>query len=336
MAATEGTDQNLPPEQLGQTVGGSALPGGVMMRTKERVGLAVRSEESGEILTESFEVAPPKGRWATWPLMRGVIALRAAAITAQKSMTMSERLRWGEEDEDEAFEPPKILILLGALLGAGLQIAAFRIGPVVIAKEAGLTGAAFIVADAALRLLLLLGVLWLVSLLPPFRRILAYHGAEHKAIAAYEGKGSVAGGVAAGFTRFHPRCGTSFLVVSAVVSIAVYGAVLALTGVFTYFALIATRLLGAPVVTAIAFEFQRQAAKRADGPLRFLSWPGLAAQRLTTAEPRPDELEVSAAALRVALGVEEPTGDLASVRAAERSTTAEAVPPMIDPQPTRG
>ena len=290
-------DSDTPPEVLGQTVGGSALPGGVMMRTKERVGLAVRSEESGEILTESFEVDPPKGAWAGWPLMRGVVGLRNAAITAQKSMSMSESLRWGEEDDEEIFEPPKYLIILGALLGAGIQIAAFRIGPVVIAKEIGLTGAGFIVADAALRLLLLLGTLWLVSLLPPFRRILAYHGAEHKAIAAYEGTGSLRGSVAAGFTRFHPRCGTSFLVVSAIVSIAVYGAVLALTGWFTYLALIATRLLGAPIVTGIAFEFQRQAAKRADGPLRFLSWPGLAAQRLTTAEPRPEELEIGGVGL---------------------------------------
>ena len=70
--------------------------------------------------------------------------------------------------------------------------------------------------------------------------------------------------------------------------------------------------------------------------MRFLSWPGLAAQRLTTAEPRAEELEVSAAALRVALGAEEPTGDLASVRAAERASGAEAVPSMVDPQPTGG
>lgn len=324
-------DSDIPPEILGQTVGGSALPGGVMMRTKERVGLAVRSEESGEILTESFEVHPPGGKWATWPLMRGVLGLRNAAITAQKSMSMSESLRWGEEDDEEAFEPPKYLIILGALLGAGIQIAAFRVGPVVIAKEIGLTGAAFTVADAALRLMLLLGTLWFVSLLSPFRRILAYHGAEHKSIAAYEGAGSLRGSIAAGFTRFHPRCGTSFLVVSAVVSIAVYGAVLALTGWFTYIALIGTRLLCAPIVTGIAFEFQRQAAKRADGPLRFLSWPGLAAQRLTTAEPRPEELDVSAAALRVALGVEEPTGSIATVRAAERDG-ADDSPALVNPQ----
>jgi uncharacterized protein YqhQ len=157
------------------------------------------------------------------------------------------------------------------------------------------------VADAALRLFLLLGLLWVLSLLPPFRRILAYHGAEHQSIAAHEAGAPLTAAVASGFTRFHPRCGTSFLVVSALVSIVVYGAVLAVTGWFSYFALIATRILGAPVVTAIAFEVQRQAAKRAGGRLRFLSAPGMMAQRLTTAKPGPEELEVAVAALRVAL-----------------------------------
>ena len=162
----------------------------------------------------------------------------------------------------------------GALLGAAIQIAAFRIGPIVIAKEAGLTGAAFIVADAAIRLALLLGMLLLLSLFRPFRKILKYHGAEHQAIAAHEAGHPLTAAAAAGFSRFHPRCGTSFLVVSAVVSIAVYGAVLAITGVFTYPALIATRLIGAPIVTAIAFELQRQAARLADARWRFLSCPG--------------------------------------------------------------
>ena len=85
------------------------------------------------------------------------------------------------------------------------------------------------------------------------------------------------------------------------VSIAVYGAVLAITGIFTYPALIATRLLGAPLVTALAFEIQRQASRRAKGRWSFLSVPGVAAQRLTTAEPDHEDLEVACAALALAL-----------------------------------
>lgn len=323
-------------EVVPETVGGSALPGGVMMRTRNRVGVAVRREEDGAIVTEAFDVEPPKGRWARWPLMRGVVAIRTALGTGQKAMAIGERLRWAETrpvhepsvfaaaeeaavagatgvpdgvvvaaspaDESEGLGFwGKVAVGFGALLGAGIQIAAFRIGPIVIAKEVGLEGAAFIVADAAIRLILLLGMLMVLSLFRPFRKILKYHGAEHKAIAAHEARRPLTAAASAGFSRFHPRCGTSFLVVSAMVSIIIYGAVLAVTGVFTYPALIATRLLGAPIVTAVAFELQRQAAIRADGPLRFLSWPGMWAQRLTTKEPEPAELEVACAALEVAL-----------------------------------
>lgn len=298
------------------TVGGSALPGGVMMRTRTRVGVAVRREEDGEIVTEGFAIQPPAGRWARWPLMRGVFAIRTALSTGQRSMTIGERLRWETRADDAAPDADdadegigfwgKIAVGVGALLGAGLQIAAFRVAPIVIAKEAGLTGAAFVVADASIRLALLLTTLLLLSVLRPFRKILKYHGAEHQAIAAFEAGHPLTAAATAGFSRFHPRCGTSFLVVSAVVSIAVYGAVLAVTGIFTYPALIATRLLGAPIVTAIAFELQRQAALHSDGRLRFLSWPGMWAQRLTTAPPGPRELEVACAALAVAL--QEPAG----------------------------
>ena len=286
-----------------------------MMRTRSRVGIAVRREEDGAIVTEAFDVAPPKGRWARWPLMRGVVSIRSAVATGQKAMSISERLRWEEvrpEGEPEPLEEEdqsiglwgKVAIGVGAVLGAAIQIAAFRVAPVVIAKQAGLTGGAFIVADAAIRLALLLGTLLFLSLLRPFRKILKYHGAEHKAIATHEAGHQLTAAAAAGFSRFHPRCGTSFLVVSAFVSIAVYGAVLAITGWFNYFALIATRIVLAPVVTAIAFEIQRQASLHAHGRLEFLSWPGMWAQRLTTRDPEEEQLEVACAALAVAL--EEP------------------------------
>lgn len=324
-------------------VGGSALPGGVMMRTRSRVGVAVRREEDGAIVTEGFDLEAPTARWTRWPLMRGVVAIRTAVTTGQRSMSIGERLRWeelkphghsadGEEEQEGIGTWGKVAVVAGALLGAGLQIAAFRIGPVVIAKEAGLTGAAFIVADAAIRLALLLGMLMLLSVLRPFRKILKYHGAEHQAIAAHEAGSPLTAAAAAGFSRFHPRCGTSFLVVSAVVSIAVYGAVLAVTGVFTYPALIATRLIGAPIVTAIAFELQRQAARLSDGPFRFLSWPGLWAQRLTTAPPGPQELEVACAALAVAL--EEPERAPEGAREQLADPALDPAPPLGSPQPS--
>jgi uncharacterized protein YqhQ len=326
-------------------VGGSALPGGVMMRTRDRVGVAVQREEDGAIVTEGFALEPPTARWTRLPLMRGVVAIRMALVTAQKSMAIGERLGWEEpadarrRDDTMADELAaereglglwgKVAVVVGAALGIGLQVALFRIGPVVIAKEAGLTGAAFIVADAAIRLTLLLAMLWLLSLLPPFRKILKYHGAEHQTIAAHEAGSALTAAAAAGFSRFHPRCGTSFLVVSAVVSIAVYGAVLAITGVFTYPALIATRLIGAPFVTAIAFELQRQAARLYGTRWSFLSLPGMWAQRLTTARPDEEELEVACAALACALEESE-----VARSAQPTDPAADPAPPLGTPQPT--
>lgn len=274
-----------------------------MMRTPHRVGIAVRQDSDGAIVTDSFVPHAPTGAWARWPLMRGIVAMRMAISTGKQAMATSERLRWGEDpDEQEAAGPlATAAIIGGALVGAVVQILAFRVGPIVVAKELGLTGAGFIIADAAIRLMLLLSTLVVMSWLPPFRRILRYHGAEHKAIAAFEAGAPLTAAAAKGFTRFHPRCGTSFLVVSALVSIAIYGAVLAITGVFTYPALIATRLLGAPIVTAVTFELQRQAARLHGGAWSFLSYPGILAQRLTTREPDEAELEVAVAALDVAL-----------------------------------
>jgi uncharacterized protein YqhQ len=312
-----------------------------MMRTRDRVGVAVRREEDGEIVTEAFAVEAPTARWTRLPLMRGVVAIRTALATGQASMAISERLRWEERRvEDDAAEEDegvgfwgKVAIGAGAVIGAAVQIAAFRIGPIVIAKEAGLTGAAFIVADAAIRLALLLGMLLLLSLFRPFRKILKYHGAEHQAIAAHESGSPLTASSSARFSRFHPRCGTSFLVVSAMVSIVVYGGVLAITGVFTYPALIATRLVGAPIVTALAFELQRQASRHAEGRLRFLSWPGMWAQRLTTAPPGHGELEVACAALAVALG--EPDEASEGARDDVRLSIAEpSASPVAQPQTT--
>lgn len=298
-------------------VGGNALPGGVMMRTSRRVGVAVRQEATGEIVTEGFDLRPPSGRWLRLPLARGVLAMRTAITTGKEAMLIGDRLRWSDPapDDAEADTPAedeplgviaKVLVVVGAAIGIVLQVLAFRVAPIVIAKQVGLTGAAFIVADAAIRLALLLGTLLLMSTLRPFRRILSYHGAEHQAIAAYEAGAPLTAAAAAGFTRFHPRCGTSFLVVSAVVSIGVYGVVLWVTGNFSYLALIATRIVLAPVVTAIAFEIQRQAARLSSGRWRFLSAPGMWAQHLTTRPPGTGELEVAVAALHEALGTSGP------------------------------
>lgn len=282
-----------------------------MMRTGDRVAIAVRRSD-GTIGVDTFDA--PAGRLAASRLgrlwgVRSVFALRASSRTAQKALrVMADLLGAPDADTDSATSEKDAkqplsrggiiaAAAIGGVIGLIVQFAVFRVGPLVLAKEAGLTGGWFLIAEALLRLALLLGALRLAALLPQSRRLLAYHGAEHKAIAAYEGSWPLRADIVARFSRFHPRCGTSFLVGSSLISIPIYGIVLAMTGAFSYPALIATRLLCAPFITALALEGQRIVA-RGDGRLRaVLRLPGLAAQRITTQEPKETELEVACAAL---------------------------------------
>lgn len=296
----------LPPERK-DLVGGNALPFGVMMRRGNRVAVAVRRLDD-EIAVKAFDApAPFFSRWriARWPGIRALVALRASTATGRRAFDVMTRLMEPAGDEDGGRQISTRTAVLaaaaGAVVGFILQFVIFRLGPLVLAKEAGLTGASFILAEAGLRLAMLLGSLRLLALMPKARRILGYHGAEHMAIAAYEAGEPLEASRAAKQSRFHRRCGTSFLVGSALVSIAVYGAVLAVTGAFSYFALILTRIICTPFVAMISLEGQRLVSRGEGRLARLLSAPGMAAQRLTTADPEPGELEVACVALRAAL-----------------------------------
>lgn len=284
------------------------------MRAEDRVGIAVRRAD-GTVGVDAFNTEA--GRLASsrigrmWGI-RALFALRASSETARRALrTMTKLLDEGADVPDDGKKVgQKALsrggVIVAATIGAGLglivQFGLFRVAPLVLAKEAGLTGAWFLIVEAILRLVLLLGALRLVALMPQSRRLLAYHGAEHKAIAALEGDWPLRPDIVGRFSRFHPRCGTSFLVGSSLLSIPIYGIVLALTGAFSYPALILTRLVCAPFITALALEGQRLVA-RGDGWFsRLLRLPGLAAQRVTTQEPGEEELEVACAALNAALG----------------------------------
>jgi uncharacterized protein YqhQ len=135
---SESSDTEAAPVGL---VGGNALPGGVMLRTSRRVGIAVRQESTGEVVTEGFDLRPPSGWWVRLPLARGIYAMRTALTTGKEAMLISDRLRWGaEEDREQELEESlgwwaKVLIVAGAAVGIVLEVLAFRVAPVVIAKQ---------------------------------------------------------------------------------------------------------------------------------------------------------------------------------------------------------
>jgi uncharacterized protein YqhQ len=143
----------------------------------------------------------------------------------------------------------------------------------------------------------------MLSRLRDLRRVFEYHGAEHKTISCYEAELPLTPENAQRFSRLHPRCGTSFLLVVMIVAIFVFAPI----GLPAWYLLVATRILGVPLIAGISFEIIKFAGRnRRKRWVRAVMWPGLQLQKLTTREPDLDELAVAIAAMDAVLAVETP------------------------------
>jgi uncharacterized protein YqhQ len=161
----------------------------------------------------------------------------------------------------------------------------------------------FWLVEGVVRTAIFLGYLVLLSRLRDLRRVFEYHGAEHKVIACYEAEDELVPARAELYSRLHPRCGTSFLLVVMIVAIFVFAPI----GLPAWYLLVATRVLGVPLIAGISFELIKWAGRNRNRPwVRSVMWPGLQLQKLTTREPDHDELAVAIAALQAVLAVETP------------------------------
>jgi uncharacterized protein YqhQ len=166
----------------------------------------------------------------------------------------------------------------------------------------GLDGFAYHLLEGAVRMGIFLGYIALVGLIPDIKRVFQYHGAEHKAIAAYERGTELTPESAQRYTTEHVRCGTNFLLTVMVVTIFVYSFV----GRPALPLLILSRIVLIPVVAGLAYELIRAAASHMEKRwVRFLMIPGLALQKLTTSEPTLDQLEVAITSLRAVMTAEQ-------------------------------
>ncbi|HEY2637497.1 MAG TPA: DUF1385 domain-containing protein, partial [Solirubrobacteraceae bacterium] len=162
---------------------------------------------------------------------------------------------------------------------------------------------AFWLVEGVLRTAIFLGYLFLLSRLRDLRRVFEYHGAEHKVIACYEADDQLVPERAALYSRLHPRCGTSFLLIVMVVAIFVFAPI----GLPAWYLLMLTRILGVPLIAGISFEIIKWAGRnRSRAWVRTVMWPGLQLQKLTTREPELEQLAVAIAALNAVLAVEKP------------------------------
>jgi uncharacterized protein YqhQ len=166
----------------------------------------------------------------------------------------------------------------------------------------------FWVVEGTLRTAIFLGYMLLLSRMRDLRRTFEYHGAEHKTISCYEAGDELTPERAALYSRFHPRCGTSFLLVVMIVSIFVF----AIAGLHAWWILVLTRIVGVPLIIGISFEAIKWAGRnRARRWVQIVMAPGMALQRLTTREPSLDQLEVAITALNAVLAYERP-GELSA------------------------
>ena len=281
-------------------MGGQAVVEGVMMRGEHSWAVAVRMPEGG-IEIDVHDAPVWAQRWSKIPLVRGVMSLGESMALGFKALAWSANRQMPEEEQISSKA-------MGWTIGVSLTLftAIFILLPALAANGLGnalnLDGFWFHVAEGALRLSIFLGYLLLIGAIPDIKRVFQYHGAEHKAIAAYENDAELTPESAQRFTTQHVRCGTNFLLTVMVVTIIVYSFV----GRPGWLLLIGSRVVLIPLIAGLSYELIRFAAKHMQWRwVRILMRPGLSLQRLTTREPTLDQVEVAITSLRAVLTAEQ-------------------------------
>jgi uncharacterized protein YqhQ len=295
------------------TIGGQAVIEGVMMRSRTSMAVSARNPQ-GKI--ESVTCRLPKSHANNLPLARGVSNLVTMLKTGINTITWSAQVAGETGEEPSAFEKKlakligikvdDLAIGLGLLLGFALFVVLFIMLPQLLVRlilGSGKYGIAGNLLDGAFRLVIFSGYLVSVSYLKDIKRVFMYHGAEHKTIACYENEAPLTPENASKYSRLHPRCGTSFLLLVMVISILVFS-------VFDFdvawWARLIIRISLLPVIAGISYEILRFASKGDSIIHRSLRWPGLQLQRLTTKEPDLAMLEVAIHAFNLVLDMDNP------------------------------
>jgi uncharacterized protein YqhQ len=270
----------------------------------------------GEVEVTTYPLTSMMRRHRVWrlPIVRGVIALGESMAIGFKALGISANAQLLAAGEGEEGAPTEIsggmwagTIVVALIFAIGLFFL-LPLGLTSLIKHQLNSSALFWVVEGTLRTAIFLGYMLLLSRLRDLRRVFEYHGAEHKTISCFEAGLPLTPVNAQRFSRLHPRCGTSFLLIVMVVSIFVFGAI----GLPAWYLLIASRILGVPIIAGISFEIIKFAGRnRRRRWVQIVMWPGLKLQLLTTREPDLDQLAVAIAALEAVLALEKP-GELSA------------------------
>ncbi len=300
-------------------MGGQAVIEGVMMRSPHSYAVAVR-QPSGLLAVRQAYLDRPSERhpWLKYPVLRGLGVLGQALVLGMRALRYSaeQALEEPQAAGSEAAKPKKAAELSGWMLAANVAfslaffIILYKLVPLYLATRIthrylqSDNNVTFNLLDGTIRIVLFLGFLFLISQWKEIQRVFEYHGAEHKVVWAFEKRGPIDVATARACTRFHPRCGTSFLLVVMGIAMVLY--------MFLPFHSFWLRFLGRivllPVIAGLSYEFIRFAAKSKGWLWKWASQPGLWLQRITTREPDDGQLETAIKALETAMALEQNRG----------------------------
>jgi uncharacterized protein YqhQ len=281
------------------TLGGQAVIEGVMLRSPRFVSVAIRRPQGQcDIEIRSVPSAALSHKWLQAPFVRGIVALVEGMTVGTWALMVSAQ---AAHPDGVTLSPGRMRLVLARGLAISLLI--FFLVPTVLARVLGGRIASPLGENAlegTIRLGLVLAFLALIGRIAAIQRVFQYHGAEHKVVQTYESGLPLVIESATKASRFHPRCGTSFLLMVVLVAIVVF----ALFGHPPLAIRLVERIAFLPIVAAMSYELMR--AGQRYGPLRVLNTPGLWLQRLTTREPDRDQLAVALSALDAVLAKERP------------------------------
>ena len=288
-------------------LGGQAVLEGVMMRSVTTWSVAVRRPDGEvEVTTRTMDPWARRHPVLRWPVVRGMVALAESLGIGFRALAISADAQLDKDEAGEAEEIGGVAWVMTIVLSMLAAVTLFFLVPV------GLTslfkdqlGSAFLfwLVEGLLRTAIFIGYIVMLSRVKDLRRVFEFHGAEHKAISCYEAGDEMLPSRAGLYSRLHPRCGTSFLLVVMVLAIFVFAPI----GLPAWYWLLISRVLGIPLIAGLSYEVIRWAGRnRGRRWVRTVMWPGLMLQNLTTREPDESQLEVAITALEAVLEIERP------------------------------
>lgn len=293
-------------------IGGQAVMEGIMMRHGDVYSVAVRKPDKEiEVKVEDYKSIIKNRKILRLPIIRGVFNFIDSLVVGTKCLMYSatffeeeeelekRKALSGEEREKQEAKKEKedkVLMTATVIFSVVLSVGLFMVLPYLLASLLHKVGASehlVTVAEAFVRVVLFLSYMLLISKMQDIQRMFMYHGAEHKCINCVEnGKPLTVENVMAS-SRFHKRCGTSFLFFVIIISVIFFLGFFAIVPIKTMWLRIVVRILLVPVIAGVSYEFIKLAGNSDNGAVAFLSKPGLALQKLTTKEPTPDMAEVA-------------------------------------------